>query len=183
MSGSLRATDTLACWGTAEFAFLLPGEDLSGGLRAAEKTVAAVTGRAVRIDDDTEAQVDMRVGLALLKPGDDLAAALNEAERLRFAATDDPQHNVLSAVATPRRQPVKRLLFVTPAPGEGKLLESLFKREGFDPHCVDTPDAALAVLGGRRRFHLVVLDNALGADCIAGILETGWLTDSSAYPM
>jgi len=76
---TLRESDTAGRWGGEEFALILPGTDIAGAMRLAERARAALASETVRLPDGDEIEVSASFGVASFpdwqEPGELLAAA------------------------------------------------------------------------------------------------------------
>jgi diguanylate cyclase (GGDEF)-like protein len=83
---TLRATDIVARYGGEEFVCILPGEDLSGALLAAERLRAAARASFTTLSD-VSLSVSISIGATQLRPDSgDATVMLGEADRALYAS-------------------------------------------------------------------------------------------------
>ncbi len=80
LAETVREIDVASRWGGEEFALILPGTDLEGGLQLAERLRAALGARPVRVAAETEILVTASFGVAAFPD--------HETEQGLFAAAD-----------------------------------------------------------------------------------------------
>ncbi|MGZ4411242.1 MAG: diguanylate cyclase [Gaiellaceae bacterium] len=102
LAESVREIDTAARWGGEEFALVLPGTDLAGGVQLAERIRATLERRQIALEDQGAISVTASFGLASLPDQaagrEQLVAAADEA---LYAAKRAGRNRVVSAGEQP----------------------------------------------------------------------------------
>ena len=97
LTETLREIDLAARWGGEEFALLLPGTDVAGGLRVAERVRRAFEERPVLSPDGVPLQVTASFGVAAFPDLDGAEALLAAADEALYAAKRSGKNRVLAA--------------------------------------------------------------------------------------
>ena len=99
----LREPDILARLGGEEFAITLPGTDLAGAIKAAERVRRAVRATTLQ-QSGPDYLLTVSIGVVLVDPDEDINAALARADRALYAAKNAGRDRVMAGDAMqPRR--------------------------------------------------------------------------------
>jgi len=94
----VRSTDFAARWGGEEFAVLLPGTNIDGALRIAERICSDVEGTTVACADGSETRVTVSIGVYSRspQPGDLANDLVAGADRALYTAKESGRNKVCS---------------------------------------------------------------------------------------
>jgi diguanylate cyclase (GGDEF)-like protein len=94
---TVRDSDVAARWGGEEFALVLTGTDIGGGVRLAERARQAVASRAIRLPDGGELAVTASFGVAAFPYRRGADALLAAADEALYAAKRNGKNRVVGA--------------------------------------------------------------------------------------
>ena len=100
---SVREVDLAGRWGGEEFALILPGTDLAGGARLAERARRALEGRAIRAPDGTQVALTASFGVAAFPDAAGEEELVAAADAALYAAKGTGKNRVVTAKAPARR--------------------------------------------------------------------------------
>jgi diguanylate cyclase (GGDEF)-like protein len=103
LRANLREADVAGRWGGEEFLLLLPGTDLAGGVRLAERVRARFEGRVMLSPDGTPMRLTCSLGIASYPVSPDAVALLRDADAALYHAKRAGKNRVEVAVAAAAR--------------------------------------------------------------------------------
>jgi diguanylate cyclase (GGDEF)-like protein len=101
---TMREGDLAGRWGGEEFALVLDGTDLEGGMRLAERARAAVAERALRLPDGTEVGVTASFGVAAFPDVPERDDLLEAADAALYDAKRAGKNRVCRSLASTREE-------------------------------------------------------------------------------
>ncbi len=161
LSSGLRSTDSIGRWSMYEFVALLPGEDAFGAKRAMEKLLDVILGSGGGGDMHIPEGVTVSIGVKEVDEKSALEDVISDAESLVYRSSSLGG----SMVATERQQPlptrIHRVMVLSNDMVTRKALTGLFQKSGLPTHAFSNLDEALKSGLNNRRYHLVVIDEAM----------------------
>jgi diguanylate cyclase (GGDEF)-like protein len=97
LQGTLRDVDLAGRWGGEEFLLILPGTDLAGGARVAERIRVALAGRIVLSVDGTPIAVTASFGVAAVPPAKTASQLFAAADAAMYEAKRTGKNRVQTA--------------------------------------------------------------------------------------
>lgn len=170
MSNSIRSTDTLARWGSNEFAVLFPGADRACAVIALEKVRKRIEHENIRVGEAGGSRgICVCGGVSQLLECDTFDEAMDRVDKCLFGAQARGCGVVSDHSAAPV-SPRRALLFHELR--TARLLKQLLIKQGIEVITVENlPDGLLAV-PDMKRLHLVVIDEQVaggGLNALAAI--------------
>jgi diguanylate cyclase (GGDEF)-like protein len=101
---TMREGDVAGRWGGEEFALVLGGTDLEGGVRLAERARSAVEGRPLLLPDGTELRVTASFGVAAFPDVPERDELLEAADAALYDAKRGGKNRVCRSVASAREE-------------------------------------------------------------------------------
>jgi diguanylate cyclase (GGDEF)-like protein len=96
LAQTVREIDVAGRWGGEEFAVILPGTDLAGGVQLAERMRLALERDPVKADDDTEIQVTASFGVAAFPDNGSEADLVTAADAALYQAKRSGRNRVVA---------------------------------------------------------------------------------------
>jgi two-component system cell cycle response regulator len=96
LDASVREVDTAGRWGGEEFALVLAGTDLDGGVRLAERIRQTIEQTPVEIENGTRLRITASFGVASMPPATTSEELLAAADEALYAAKTGGRNQVVS---------------------------------------------------------------------------------------